>query len=48
VSEPIDGGCGKIKGHDNTWKVAGDEMHISAKVEVIAVDGVMLKVVARD
>jgi len=48
LSEPIVGGFGKIKVDDSTWKVAGDDMPVGAKVEVIAVNGVVLKVEARD
>ncbi|HEY9080071.1 NfeD family protein [Magnetovibrio sp.] len=48
LSEPIVGGFGKIKVDDSTWKVAGEDMPQGAKVEVVAVDGVVLKVEARD
>jgi len=47
LSEPIVSGFGKIKVDDSTWKVAGADMPIGAKVEVVAVDGVVLKVEAR-
>lgn len=48
LSEPIVGGFGKIKVDDSTWKVSGDDMSVGAKVEVVAVNGVVLKVEARD
>lgn len=48
LSEPIVGGYGKIKVDDTTWKVAGDDMPEGAKVEVVAVDGTVFKVEARD
>jgi len=48
LSEPIVGGFGKIKVDDSTWKVSGEDMAVGAKVEVVAVDGVVLKVEARD
>jgi len=48
LSEPIVGGFGKIKVDDTTWKVAGDDMPIGAKVEVVEVDGTVFKVKARD
>ena len=48
LSEPIVGGFGKIKVDDSTWKVSGDDMPVGAKVEVVAVNGVVLKVEARD
>lgn len=48
LSEPIVGGFGKIKVDDTTWKVSGEDMAVDAKVEVVAVQGVVLKVEARD
>jgi len=46
LSEPIVGGFGKIKVDDTTWKVAGDDMPKDVKVQVIAVEGTVLKVKA--
>jgi len=48
LSEPIVGGFGKIKVDDSTWKVSGADMPESAKVEVVAVEGTVLKVKAQD
>ncbi|MBL4614040.1 MAG: NfeD family protein [Magnetovibrio sp.] len=48
LCEPIVVGFGKIKVDDTTWKVMGDDMPEGAKVEVVAVQGVVLKVEGRD
>jgi len=48
LSEPIVSGFGKIKVDDSTWKVSGPDMPEGARVEVVAVDGVVLKIEARD
>ncbi|MEG3619083.1 NfeD family protein [Magnetovibrio sp. PR-2] len=47
LEEPIEGGFGKIKVDDSTWKVAGDDMAAGTKVEVVAAEGVILKVESR-
>lgn len=48
LEEPIEGGFGKIKVDDSTWKVSGEDMPAGTKIEVIAAEGVILKVEARD
>ncbi len=47
LSEPIIDGRGKIRVDDSMWQVEGPSLPISAKVEVIGVDGVILKVKAK-
>ena len=44
LSEPIVNGRGKIRVDDSSWQVEGPELPLNAKVEVIGVDGVILKV----
>ncbi len=44
LDEPIEGGFGKIKVDDSTWKISGDDMPAGTKIEVIAAEGVILKV----
>jgi len=49
LSEAIHSGYGKIKVDDSVWKVSGDDMAEGTKVEVVAVEGAVFKVVeARD
>lgn len=46
VVEPIKNGYGRVKIKDGTWSAQSEEdMEIGAKVTVVAVDGIMLKVV---
>ena len=47
LEEPIRDGYGKLKVDDSTWKIAGPDLDAGAKVEVIDVDGTILKVEAR-
>jgi membrane protein implicated in regulation of membrane protease activity len=42
--EPITNGTGKINVDDTTWKITGEDLPVGAKVRVIGVDGVVLKV----
>ena len=44
LDEPIVNGQGKIRVDDTTWKVEGDDMPGGARVTVIGVDNVVLKV----
>jgi membrane protein implicated in regulation of membrane protease activity len=44
LDTPIIDGRGKIRVDDTWWRVAGDDMPLGAKVRVIDVDGVVLKV----
>ncbi len=46
--EPISNGVGKVKIGDSVWPVTGSDLKNGSKVQVIAVDGVMLKVEARE
>lgn len=48
LSEAIVGGFGKIKVDDSVWKVSGNDMAEGTKVEVVAVEGAVFKVEARD
>lgn len=46
VVEPIINGYGRVKIKDGTWSAHSDEdMETGARVKVIAVDGIMLKIV---
>jgi membrane protein implicated in regulation of membrane protease activity len=44
LEEPIVNGAGKIRVDDTTWKVHGPDCPAGTLVEVIGVEGVMLKV----
>ena len=44
LEEPIVNGNGKIRVDDSTWKIEGDDCEAGTKVEVVGVDGVILKV----
>ena len=44
LSEPIINGMGKIKVDDSSWRVSGDDAPVDTAVEVIAADGMLLKV----
>ena len=44
LEEPIVNGLGKIKVDDTTWKIEGNDSGAGSKVEVVGVDGVVLKV----
>jgi membrane protein implicated in regulation of membrane protease activity len=43
--EPIEHGSGKAKLGDGVWKVSGPELPAGARVRVVGVDGVVLKVI---
>ena len=42
--EPIVNGRGKITVEDSNWRVEGEDLPIGAKIKVIDVDGVILKI----
>jgi len=44
LSEPIINGVGKIRVDDSTWRVSGEDCSLETKVEVIAAEGMILKV----
>jgi membrane protein implicated in regulation of membrane protease activity len=44
LAEPIVNGAGKIMVDDTTWKISGVDMASGARVRVVGVDGVVLKV----
>ena len=44
--EAIEHGSGKAKIGDGVWKVSGPELPAGARVRVVGVDGVVLKVIA--
>jgi len=44
LDEPIVNGQGKIKVDDSTWKIEGNDCESGTKVQVIGVDGVVLKI----
>lgn len=44
--EPIQGGSGKIQVGDSVWLAHGPDAPVGARVRVVAVDGVVLKVEA--
>jgi membrane protein implicated in regulation of membrane protease activity len=44
LCEPIVNGIGKIKVDDSSWRVEGDDAPVNTRVEVIAADGILLKV----
>jgi membrane protein implicated in regulation of membrane protease activity len=46
LTEPIVNGQGKIRVDDSIWKITGDDCTEGTKVEVIGVNGVILKVSA--
>ncbi|WP_392562798.1 NfeD family protein [Orbus sturtevantii] len=46
VVEPIKNGYGRVKIKDGTWSATcNEDLHIGQRVEVIAVDGLILKVI---
>ena len=44
LDTPIINGQGKIRVDDTTWKIEGEDTPAGARVEVVGVDGVVLKV----
>ncbi|MFK5985070.1 MAG: NfeD family protein [Pseudomonadota bacterium] len=48
LSEPIVNGIGKIKVDDSSWRVSGKDAPINTQVEVVAAEGMLLKVKAVD
>jgi membrane protein implicated in regulation of membrane protease activity len=48
LSEAIENGIGKIQVDDSFWKVSGQDCKKGAKVKVISVDGMILKVELAD
>lgn len=46
INEPIVNGFGNIRVGDSVWRVAGSDAPAGTKIKVVAVDGVILKVVA--
>ena len=47
LDEPVVNGGGKIHVDDSTWKITGDDCPAGTQVEVVGVDGVVLKVETR-
>ena len=47
LAEAIVNGQGKITVDDSTWKITGDDCPAGTQVEVVGVDGVVLKVETR-
>ena len=45
LEEPIVNGTGKVRVDDTTWKVWGPDAPAGTRVEVVGVDGVILRVV---
>ena len=48
LAEPIVNGIGKIHVDDSTWKIEGNDCAAGSKVEVVGVDGVILKVQVKE
>ncbi len=48
LAEPIVNGIGKIHVDDSTWKIEGVDCGAGEQVEVIGVDGVVLKVKSKE
>ena len=46
LAEPVVNGEGKIRVDDTTWKISGTDMPAGTQIEVVGVDGVILKVSA--
>ena len=46
LNEPIVNGRGKIQVDDSFWRIEGEDLPVGTKVEVISVDGVVLKILA--
>ncbi len=44
LDEPIVNGYGKIRVDDTTWRISGTDSPAQSRIEVIGVDGVLLKV----
>lgn len=44
LSDAIEGGFGKIKVDDTTWKVTGDDAPVGTKVKIISAEGSLLHV----
>ena len=44
LSDPIENGRGRAKIGDSAWSVEGDDLPAGAKVKVVGVDGIVLKV----
>ncbi len=48
LSEPIVNGRGKIRVDDSSWQVEGPELPLGTTVEIIGVEGVLLKAKAKN
>jgi len=46
LSEPIEGGAGRVHLDDTTWRVEGPDLAAGTKVRVVAANGAVLKVEA--
>ncbi len=44
LSEPIVNGMGKIRVDDSSWRVSGEDAPVNTQVEVVAAEGMLLKV----
>ena len=44
LSDPIENGRGRAKIGDSAWSVEGDDLPAGAKVKIVGVDGIVLKV----
>ncbi len=44
LSDPIENGRGRAKIGDSAWSVEGDDQPAGAKVKIVGVDGIVLKV----
>lgn len=44
LEEPIVNGLGRIRVDDTIWRVEGDDLPVGAKVKVVDVNGIILKV----
>jgi membrane protein implicated in regulation of membrane protease activity len=47
LSEPIVSGAGRVKMDDTVWRIAGPDCPAGTEIEVVGVDGSVLKVVPR-
>ena len=48
LDDPIVNRVGKVRLDDTSWKVEGDDLPAGARIEVVGVDGVVLKVAAAE
>ena len=48
LKEPVVNGQGRIMVDDSTWKIHGEDCDAGVKVQVVGVEGVVLKVVISD